>query len=105
MEIPDTGHGTRLSPERGSITVPSPILDNRPATLARTAGLEQQLTIKEVAGLTGTSEQTVRRWIAAGQLRAYYYGKRALRIDPADLRAMRREVNPATYAVMGGGAA
>ena len=33
----------------------------------------------------------------------YYFGKRALRIDPADLRAMRREVNPATYAAQNGG--
>lgn len=65
--------------------------------------IEQQLTVKEVAEVTGTSVPTVRRWISAGQLRAYYFGKRALRIDPADLRAMRREVNPATYTAQNGG--
>lgn len=71
----------------------------------RSQQIEQQLTVNQVAEITGTSVPTVRRWIAAGQLRAYYFGKRALRIDPADLRNMRREVNPATYAVVGGGAA
>ncbi|MFC4430552.1 helix-turn-helix domain-containing protein [Citricoccus alkalitolerans] len=76
-----------------------------PSSVQLATGLEQQLTIKEVAEITGTSTQTVRRWIQRGELRAYFYGARALRIDPADLRKMRREVNPATYSVVGGGAA
>lgn len=65
--------------------------------------LERQLTIAEVADLTGTSQPTVRRWIARGQLRAYRYGPRNIRIDPADLRAMRKEVNPITFAHVSGG--
>lgn len=62
-----------------------------------------QLTIADVAELTGTSDSTVRRWIADGELRAYYFGKRAIRIDPADLRAMRKEVNPVTFSHVNGG--
>lgn len=64
---------------------------------------EQHLNIAQVAELTGTSDATVRRWIAAGDLRAYYFGKRAIRIDPADLRAMRQEVNPVTRRHVQGG--
>lgn len=64
---------------------------------------EQHLTIAQVAELTGTSDATVRRWISAGDLRAYYFGKRAIRIDPADLRAMRQEVNPVTRRHVQGG--
>lgn len=67
------------------------------------ANIERQLTVKEVADLTGTSVPTVRRWISRGELRAYFYGARVLRIDPADLRKMRREVTPATYAHVSGG--
>ena len=64
---------------------------------------EQHFTIAQVAELTGTSDATVRRWISAGDLRAYYFGKRAIRIDPADLRAMRQEVNPVTRRHVQGG--
>ena len=82
--------------------MPGPV-HSIPGVSRNRVAIEQQLTLKEVAEVTGTSVPTVRRWISAGQLRAYYFGKRALRIDPADLRAMRREVNPATYAVVNGG--
>lgn len=68
----------------------------------QTAALERQLTVAEVADLTQTSVPTVRRWISRGQLRAHYYGPRALRVDPSDLRAMRREVNPASTSAGGG---
>lgn len=61
------------------------------------------LTIVEVADYTATSPSTVRRWIARGQLRAIYFG-RNVRIHPDDLERMTREVNPATYAHMAGGA-
>lgn len=61
------------------------------------------LSIKEAAEYTGTSESSVRRWIARGELRAFKYGHRAIRIEIADLRKMRREVNPATYSAMHGG--
>lgn len=56
------------------------------------AALERQLTLPEVAELLGASTSSVRRLIARGELRAYRYGPRLIRIDPADLRAMRRPV-------------
>ena len=66
-------------------------------------GLNAQLTLAEAADVLGVSLSTMRRLISRGELRAYYYGPRVLRIDPADLRKMRREVNPATYAHVSGG--
>lgn len=51
-----------------------------------------QLTISDVATLLGSSPNTIRRMIARGDLRAYRYGPRIIRIDPADLRAMREPV-------------
>lgn len=74
-------------------------------SVGKSHGLEAQLTIAEVAELTGTSDSTVRRWIARGELRAYYFGPRAIRIDPADLRTMRKQVNPATFEHVNGGGA
>lgn len=56
------------------------------------ACLDRQLTLPEVAELLGASTSSVRRLIARGELRAYRYGPRLIRIDPADLRAMRRPV-------------
>lgn len=67
--------------------------------------IEKHLTIAEVAELTGTSDSTVRRWISRGELRAYNFGPRAIRVDPADLRAFRSEVNPTTFAHVSGGGA
>lgn len=64
----------------------------------------QHLSIKEVAELTGASPDTVRRWIARGDLRAYYFSKRMIRIDWNDVLAMREEVNPATFEHVNGGA-
>ncbi|MCV7548663.1 helix-turn-helix domain-containing protein [Micrococcus luteus] len=49
-------------------------------------------TIAETAEYLGASTNTVRRMIARGDLRAYRYGPRLIRIDPADLQAMRRPV-------------
>lgn len=51
-----------------------------------------QLTISDAATLLGSSPSTIRRMIARGDLRAYRYGPRIIRIDPADLRAMREPV-------------
>nr|WP_298986541.1 helix-turn-helix domain-containing protein [uncultured Micrococcus sp.] len=56
------------------------------------ATLERQLTLPEVAELLGVSTSSVRRLIARGDLRAYRYGPRLIRVDPADLRAMREPV-------------
>ena len=52
------------------------------------------LTIAEFANAIAASPATVRRMIARGDLRAYRYGPRIIRIDPADLRAMREPVTP-----------
>lgn len=57
---------------------------------------QQWLTIADTATYTGVSTSTVRRWIKDGRLRAYRFGPRAVRIDPADLHGMAEEVNPAT---------
>ena len=59
-----------------------------PKTPTRTAELERLLTVEEVAELESVSPKTIRRRIAAGDLRAIRYG-RALRIRPQDLRAYR----------------
>lgn len=50
------------------------------------------LTIPEAAEWLNTSVPTTRRMIARGELKAYRYGPRLIRIDPADLRAMGRPV-------------
>lgn len=57
--------------------------------------MKTYLTIAQVAELTQTSATTVRRWIARGELRAYRFGSRNIRIDLADLDKMRKQVNPA----------
>ena len=50
-----------------------------PSTKAVTAA---QLTIPDVAQALNCSPDTVRRMIARGELRAYRYGPRLIRIDP-----------------------
>jgi len=96
-----------VKPERGSSIVPRTDSNTGiflPKDKQKQPQFEQHLTIAQVAELTGTSDATVRRWIASGELRAYYFGKRAIRIDPVDLRAMRQEVNPVTRRhIQGGG--
>lgn len=59
--------------------------------------MKTYLTIAQVAELTQTSAATVRRWIARGELRAYRFGVRNIRIDLADLDKMRKQVNPAGF--------
>jgi excisionase family DNA binding protein len=54
----------------------------------KTADLERLLTVQEVADLEVTSTKTIRRRIAAGELRALKAG-RQLRIRPQDLRVYR----------------
>ena len=53
-----------------------------------TADLERLLTVEQVAELENVSSNTIRRRIAAGELRGIRNG-RALRIRPQDLRAYR----------------
>lgn len=55
------------------------------------------LTIAQAAEITGVSTSTVRRWIARGELRAFKFGPRAVRIDPDDLNAVKQQVNPVTF--------
>ncbi|MCK1801487.1 helix-turn-helix domain-containing protein [Brevibacterium sp. R8603A2] len=62
-----------------------------------------ELTIAQAAEITGTSAPTIRRWISNGELRAYRYGKRVIRIAYDDLMKLRREVNPTTFTKQNGG--
>lgn len=57
-------------------------------TTPKTAELERLLTVREVAELEATSTRTIRRRIAAGELRALKAG-RQLRVRPKDLQAYR----------------
>lgn len=50
------------------------------------------LTLSETADALSTSVQTVRRMISRGDLPAYRYGPRLIRIDADDLRALRTPV-------------
>lgn len=50
------------------------------------------LTIGEAAERTGTSYNTIRRRIASGDLVAYRFGPRLLRVDAADVDALLRHL-------------
>ena len=58
-------------------------------TTTKTAELERLLTVREVAELEAVSTKTIRRRIAAGELRALKAGGQ-LRVRPKDLQAYRR---------------
>lgn len=62
----------------------------------------QEFTIAQVAELKNMSVPTVRRMIARGELRAYRYGPRTIRIAADDLDRMGTEVNPTTFAHVSG---
>lgn len=49
-------------------------------------------TMADAAVHLGVNPETIRRMIARGQLRAYRYGNRLVRIDPADVERMRRPI-------------
>lgn len=49
-------------------------------------------TVSGAAERLNVSTDTVRRMIARGELKAYRYGPRLIRIDPADLEALRQPV-------------
>lgn len=55
--------------------------------------MSETLTLKEAASLTKSSEKTLRRMIARGELKAYKFG-RGIRIKPADLDRVMRPVTP-----------
>lgn len=61
------------------------------------------LSIADAAERTGTSQSTIRRRIADGELRAYRLGSRTIRIDESDLARAFTEVNPATFSKVSGG--
>lgn len=60
--------------------------------MSATPTFEHQLTIPDAANRLGVNPATVRRMIARGELKAYRYGPRLIRIDPADLLALREPV-------------
>lgn len=49
------------------------------------------LTLEEVAKILQVSIRTVRRYIAAGQIKATRVGVRLLRVRPADLEAFLKK--------------
>lgn len=72
-------------------------------TAADAKSTTNQLTLTDAADWLNVSLPTIRRMIARGDLRAYRYGPRLIRIDPADLRAMREPVTPLAELRGGGG--
>lgn len=52
------------------------------------------LTIAETAKYLGVHDHTIRRMISRGELRAYRYGSKLIRIDLADLTKTRAPVTP-----------
>lgn len=49
-------------------------------------------SITETAELLGVSPKTVRRYIAAGRLKAVRLGPRLIRVDPASVAALQHPV-------------
>lgn len=55
--------------------------------------LATTLTVPEAALRLRVTERTIRRWIAAGHIRAYRFGEAGrYRIHPADLASVVKEV-------------
>ena len=50
--------------------------------------MNKQLTIQQVADILQCEHKSVRAMIARGELKAYRYGPRMIRINPEDLKAM-----------------
>jgi len=59
---------------------------------ALSAQLPEYLTIRQVADFALVNEQTVRRWIRGGQLRAFRLGARTVRIDRESVAGLFREL-------------
>lgn len=62
------------------------------------------LSIEDVAQILACSTKSVRRLISRGDLPAYRYGPRLIRIDPRDLDKLRQPVTRISE-VLGGDAA
>lgn len=58
--------------------------------------------ISDAAAYLGCTDKTIRRLISAGKLAAFRLGKRAIRVDRADLDELMR---PIPHARIGGSAA
>lgn len=54
--------------------------------------LNKQLTIQQVADVMQCDHKAVRAMIARGELKAYRFGPRMIRIDPLDLEKVRKPV-------------
>ena len=50
--------------------------------------MNKQLTIQQVADILQCEHKAVRAMISRGELKAYRYGPRMIRINPEDLKAM-----------------
>lgn len=55
---------------------------------SRTAGRRHLVSLADAADHLGTSERTIRRYVAAGKLVAYRLGPRMIRVDVAELDAL-----------------
>lgn len=64
--------------------MPANIVPMEPATP------EPLWTMQDVAEHLGVHTESVRRMIARGELRAYRYGRRVIRVRPSDVAAMAR---------------
>lgn len=54
--------------------------------------VRQTMTLDEAATALRLSKQTVRAYIAAGQLSAYRVGPRAIRLDAAEVQQLLRPI-------------
>lgn len=66
-------------------------LPSRPGA-AIPPGVSPYWSIQEAADYLGINRETVRRYIAAGKLRAHRIGPRLVRIDPRDVEKLRRPI-------------
>lgn len=88
--------------KEGFLVVATTIYSERPRQKA-SKPLEDQYSPRQVAEILGVGYSTVRSWISKGELRAYRYGPRIVRIDASDLRKMRDQIAPSTYEHVSGG--
>jgi excisionase family DNA binding protein len=58
--------------------------------MTNSVALPMRLSIKQSAEHLGLSDKTIRRKIAAGELKAYRVGKRAIRVDRDSLLALEK---------------
>ncbi len=61
-------------------------------------GPKQLIAVAGAAAYADVSIRTIRRWIAAGDLRAYRVGPRVVRVDLADLERLARPIRTAALA-------